>query len=253
MVKQNKKLVIITGGTSGIGSAIAKLFLSKQWKVVITARHKKGLANLKNNNIKFCKMDVTVEEDHKRIINESLKWNKTLDCYINCAGISSWMPIEKVDNNFFYKLIDTNLKSIIWGCKSSFKKMKSGGSIINISSIASKRGSKNNSIYCASKFAVNGVTQSLAKEFGKKNIRVNAVCPVNILTGGLKKAFKSKYSPIDNKNIDQYLKDFILNHSALKKLPNEKDVAELCYFLASNNSKYLTGQCINIDAGVLPQ
>ena len=252
-MENNKKLVIITGGTTGIGSSIAKVFLSKKWKVIISARNKKGLANKNLKNLKFYKMDARLEEDHIRIVELGIKWNKTLDCYINCAGISSWKPLEKVDNDFFYKLIDTNLKGVIWGCKSSYKKLKSGGSIINISSIASKRGSKNNSIYCASKFAVNGVTQSLAKEFGKKNIRVNAVCPVNILTDGLKTAFKSKYSPIGKKNIEKYLKDFILNQSALQKIPNKKDVAELCYFLASNNSKFLTGQCINIDGGVLPQ
>ena len=87
---------------------------------------------------------------------------------------------------FWGDLLDTNLKGYFWGCKIRKKKvMKSKGSIINISSLAGKRGSSNNSAYVASKFGVNGLTQSLAKELGPRNIRVNAVCPVLISTDGL--------------------------------------------------------------------
>ena len=245
-----KKLVIITGGTVGIGSAIAKNFLQNKWNVIITGRNKKGLANYKIKNLKFFKMDVRNEEEHIKVIKHGLIWNNSLDCYINCAGTSSWKPIGKVNEEFFYDIIDTNLKGVIWGCKQSSKKMKSGSSIINISSIASKRGSINNSIYCASKFAVNGITQSLAKELGAKKIRVNSVCPVNILTHGLKKAFKDKFSPAKN-NINSYLKDFTNVQSALKKLPTKEDVANICFFLASEKAKSITGQSINIDSGIV--
>ena len=141
----------------------------------------------------------------------------------------------------------------MWGCKIASQFLKSGGSIINISSIAGKRGSANNSIYCASKFGVNGITQSLSKELGQKNIRVNAICPVYIPTTGLKYALKNKTSPTKGKNINKYLKDFTNQNSSLKNLPSAEDVANFCFYLSSKDSKNITGQCINIDSGVLPQ
>ena len=114
-------------------------------------------------------------------------------------GLSDWRPIKKVDNQFLNKMLLTNFYSTVWGCKIASMYLKKGSSIVNISSIAGKRGSKNNSIYSASKFAVNGLTQSLSKEIGEKGIRINSVCPVLIKTPGLMKALKSKYSPASNK------------------------------------------------------
>ena len=86
--------------------------------------------------------------------------------------------MKEVDNSFIDELLDTNLKGAFWGCKAAAESLNNGGSIINISSIAGKRGSANNSVYVASKFGMNGLTQSLAKELGPKGISVNALCPV---------------------------------------------------------------------------
>ena len=149
-------------------------------------------------------------------------------------------------------MISSNFYSTIWGCKIASKYLKKGSSIINISSIAGKRGSKNNSIYSGCKFAVNGLTQSLAKELGYKGIRVNSVCPVLIKTPGLIKALKSNYSPAKNK-IDNFFIDFINSNSALNRLPTSIEVAKLCYFLSSDEASAITGQNINIDCGVFPQ
>ena len=246
-----KKLIIITGGTKGIGLAIAKEFLENKWKVIITGRSEPSFYKKnKNKNLKFFKMNVRFEKDHISLFKEAIKWNKSIDCLVNCAGVSSWRPIKLVDNSFVDMIFETNIKSVIWSCKQASTFMKSGSSIINISSIASKRGSKNNSIYCASKFAVNGITQSLSREFGKKNIRVNALCPVNILTNGLKSAFKSNFSPTQG-NTKKYMKNFIDQQSALSKLPTKEDVAYFCYFLASDKSSHITGQSFNLDSGVV--
>ena len=167
-------------------------------------------------------------------------------------GLSDWRPIKKVDNLFLNKMLLTNFYSTVWGCKIASMYLKKGSSIVNISSIAGKRGSKNNSIYSASKFAVNGLTQSLSKEIGEKGIRINSVCPVLIKTPGLMKALKSKYSPANNK-IDTFLKFFINNNSAMNRLPTKLEVAKLCYFLSSDEASGITGQNINIDCGVFPQ
>ena len=86
--------------------------------------------------------------------------------------------MDSVTDEFWNKMIDTNLKGAFWGCKIAAANLNAGGTIINVSSLAGKRGSVNNSVYCASKFGMNGLTQALAKELGQKGIRVNAVCPV---------------------------------------------------------------------------
>ena len=125
--------------------------------------------------------------------------------------------------------------------------------MINVSSLAGKRGSARNSVYCASKFAINGVTQSLAKELGPKGIRVNAVCPVYIETDTILKSLEEEDSPAQGESVEKYLKDFIKTQTALGSLPTEEDVAELVYFLSCPKAKAITGQCINVDCGVLPQ
>ena len=86
----------------------------------------------------------------------------------------------------FLHMIETNFKGTFWGCKLASQNLQHGGNIINVSSLAGKRGSANNSVYCATKFAVNGITQALAKELGARGLRVNAVCPVYVETQGLR-------------------------------------------------------------------
>jgi 3-oxoacyl-[acyl-carrier protein] reductase/meso-butanediol dehydrogenase/(S,S)-butanediol dehydrogenase/diacetyl reductase len=150
-------------------------------------------------------------------------------------------------------MIDTNLKGTFWGCKVASENLSAGGCIINISSLAGKRGSANNSVYCASKFGVNGLTQALAKELGPRGIRVNAVCPVYIQTKGLVEALSDKRSPTQGEDIESYLEKFAAENAALKRLPTGEEVAEMCLFLASDEASATTGQCINVDCGVLPQ
>ena len=245
------KTVIIIGGTKGIGLELTKYYLSKNFNVSIGARTlPKSLKNKKN--LIFTKGDFSKEKPHLNIIKNSLKKFKKVDVYINNVGLSDWRPIKKVDNQFLNKMLLTNFYSTVWGCKIASMYLKKGSSIVNISSIAGKRGSKNNSIYSASKFAVNGLTQSLSKEIGEKGIRINSVCPVLIKTPGLMKALKSKYSPASNK-IDTFLKFFINNNSAMNRLPTKLEVAKLCYFLSSDEASGITGQNINIDCGVFPQ
>ena len=114
-------------------------------------------------------------------------------------------------------------------------------------------GSANNSVYCASKFGVNGITQSLAKELGPSGIRVNAVCPVYVETPGLLEALENKDSPPAGQDTSTYLQDFAQSQAALKRLPLGNEVADICLYLASDTASAVTGQCINVDCGVLPQ
>jgi len=252
-MEKNSKTVIITGGNRGIGESISRFFLDRYYKVLIGSRNGTSLTSELSSNVRFKKTDVCNESEHLLLAETALNWTGRLDVYINCAGFSEWHPISDVDENFWNKMIDINLKGTFWGCKTAAKFLKNGGSIINISSIAGKRGSVNNSVYCASKFGVNGITQSLAKELGFNGIRVNAVCPVYIETEGLIASLKDPNSPAKGTNVSDYLQRFADDNSALKRLPTGEDVAKLCYFLASNEASAITGQCINVDCGVLPQ
>jgi 3-oxoacyl-[acyl-carrier protein] reductase/meso-butanediol dehydrogenase/(S,S)-butanediol dehydrogenase/diacetyl reductase len=248
------KLVTITGGTKGVGAAIAKTFLDNGWIVVIGSRNKTGFAKIKHPRLSFKKIDVKNERDHVAFIKFALKKSKNYLCAINCAGISAWKPISQVTPRFWSQMIDTNLKGTFLGCKVASKYLnKKNSTIINISSLAGKRGSANNSVYCASKFAVNGLTQSLAKELGQDGIRVNAVCPVYIETPGLKIALGDENSPSKGVKIDSFIKEFTKKNSALNRMPTANEVSHLCYFLSSSEAEAITGQCINIDCGVLPQ
>ena len=246
-----KKTVVITGGSKGIGRYMSEIFYENGYDVIIAARND---INIDKNKFSFLPMDVKNHDDHFKLVEMIVDQGHELDVWINNAGLSAWKPIELIDDDFFDKLINVNLKGAFWGCKAAAIQMKKQkkGSIINISSIAGKRGSKNNSMYCATKFGMNGLTQSLAKELGEFNIRVNAICPVLVKTEGLVSALKSKYSPSGNK-VDEFFKNFIDNNAALNKLPDAKDVANMALFLASENSKSITGQCINVESGVFPQ
>jgi 3-oxoacyl-[acyl-carrier protein] reductase/meso-butanediol dehydrogenase/(S,S)-butanediol dehydrogenase/diacetyl reductase len=247
------KTVIITGGTQGIGAGIAREFMGENWHVVIAARNKSGLAEENHDNLKFQKMDVRIESDHQALVKTALGWSGSLDCYINCAGFSQWMPVKNVDENFWDEMIDINLKGTLWGCKVASEHLSQEGSIVNVSSLASKRGSANNSVYCATKFGVNGITQALAKELGPKGIRVNAVCPVYVETPGLLEALKNPDAPPRGMDTAKYLKEFAESNAPLKRLPKGNEIAELCFYLSSSKASAITGQCINVDCGVLPQ
>lgn len=246
------KSVVITGGNRGIGLGITQMFVESGFKVVVGGRNEYNLREQFGDRVRFVKFDARSENDHRLLAAAAIELAGTLDVYINNAGYSSWRPIGAIDDSFLNDLIDTNLKGVFWGCKVASEFMAAGSSIINISSLAGKRGSSNNSAYCATKFGVNGLTQSLAKELGPRSIRINAVCPVLIKTDGLFEALSQEYAPASG-DPEGFVTKFAREQAALSRLPTAREVAEMCLFLASDRSSAVTGQCINVDCGVLPQ
>mgnify|MGYP001158561801 CR=1 FL=1 len=248
----NQKVVIVTGGNKGIGLGITKSFVDAGYHVYIGAREEIEIEEKYQGKVFFQYTDVKNESDHIKLLETVIDNYGKIDCYINNAGFSEWRPIEKIDDDFLSDILNTNLKGAFWGCKAASKVLKQGSSIINISSIAGKRGSANNSAYVASKFGMNGLTQSLAKELGKRGIRVNAICPVLISTDGLLKALDSEFAP-GKGNPEKFIHDFTQTNSALNRMPTAKEIGNFCVFLASDMASAITGQCINVDCGVLPQ
>ena len=248
----NRKTVVVTGGTRGIGLSITKAFVESDYQVIVGARQDRELQTEFQDRVEFVPIDVRVESDHVRLVEAALSTSETLDVYINNAGFSEWRPIENIEEDFLDDILGTNLKGAFWGCKAAAGVMKEGASIVNISSIAGKRGSANNAAYCASKFGMNGLTQALAKELGPREIRVNALCPVLIPTDGLIEALKSPFSPAQGAP-ESFISGFADANAAFDRLPTGAEIGEMCLVLASDSTSAITGQCINVDCGVFPQ
>jgi len=248
----SEKTVIITGGNRGIGRSLTECFVAAGYNVVVGARSATDVEGIAPGRVLFVKMDVRVEADHQTLVDAAMEKFGRIDCYVNNAGYSEWRPIGKIDETFFDDLIGTNLKGAFWGCKAAAAAMPRGGVIINISSMAGKRGSANNSLYSASKFGMNGLTQSLAKELGPLQIRVNALCPVLVTTDGLLEALAAEYSPAAG-DPQAFLDNFNKGNTALGRLPTGIEVGNIAVMLASQEASAMTGQCINVDCGVFPQ
>ena len=246
----SSRTVIVTGGSKGIGLDIANYFASLGDNVVIGSRSKPSQSLPQNLIHHF--LDVTLQSSVKDFITYSSSISGSIDVLINNAGFSQWESISDMSPEFLELMFRTNLFSCFFTTKYSLPFMSSGSSIVNISSIAGKRGSSNNSAYVATKFALNGFTQSMAKELGNLNIRVNSICPVLVSAPGLIDALSDPKSPANGDPMS-FLSNFTESQSALGRLPTGLDVAKFCYFLASNESSAITGQNINLDCGVFPQ
>ena len=245
------RIVVITGGTRGIGRAIAEHFLELEDSVAVCSRsdtHSPMPDGVLDQRVDVRDRDA-VAEFQKAVITQ---WGR-LDVWVNAAGVSRWKPIAEVDQAFADEVLASSLMGTLWGCAVASEALGTGGAIVNVSSLAGKRGSRNNSVYCAAKFAVNGITQSLAKELGAKGIRVNAVCPVYVETDHIQNSLQESTSPAAGQSVGAYLRDFAQSQTALQRLPTAQEVAETVAFLASEAASAVTGQCINVDCGTLPQ
>lgn len=247
------RTIIITGGSRGIGAAISEAFHAAGDRVVIAGRTDTGLAAALGPRALFVSADVRQPQATRALVRQALDWSGRLDVVVNNAGVSAWRPLASIDEDFWQDMVDTNLKSVLFACQAAAPYLPRGGSIVNISSLAGKRGSANNSVYCATKFGVNGITQSLAKELGSTGVRVNAVCPVYVRTEGLDEALEEAVSPTSGQDTAAYLATFAATQSALGVLPTAAQVAATCIFLASPAAAAITGQCLNVDCGVMPQ
>ena len=247
------RTVIVTGGSRGLGASIARAFHAAGDHVAIAARTDTGFVRELGARARFLTTNVCDTETLRATVASAMAWTGQIDVLVNNAGYSAWRPLAEIDEAFWDEMIGTNLKGVLFASQAAAAVMGRGAAIVNISSLAGKRGSANNSVYCASKFGVNGITQSLAKELGPRGIRVNAVCPVYLRTAGLETALLDPRSPTAGRDPSAYLSEFASSQAALGVLPTEEQVAAACLFLASPAAGAITGQCLNVDCGVLPQ
>ena len=247
-----KKSVVVTGGSKGIGWEIVQSLARAGYHVFSGSRSTRyGLDYNLAKSVTQVQFDTKNEQDHMGLAKIASENGHKLVAYINNAGYSKWRAIENVDENFLEDIIKTNLMGYFWGAKAAACHLASGGSVVNISSLAGKRGSANNSAYVATKFGVTGLTQSLSKELGPRGIRVNAICPVLIRSEGLLEALLDSSSPSKG-DPEAFLKDFAMTQSSLHRLPTGQEVADLVQYLIGDTASAITGQSINVDCGVLP-
>lgn len=238
------KTFLITGASGGIGGEIARTLAKENNKLILVYNTNfQAIENLKNelstkSDVFVCKCDLTNEKAISSMVENLIKEHKKIDCLINCAGVAHFEQIQDTTSESFSKVIDTNLKSTVLLTAKVSKHMISEqkGKIINISSMWGKVGSSMESLYSASKGAINALTLSLAKELGPSNITVNAICPGLIETKM-------------NNCLSQDTIENIKNETPMQRIGTPKDVANLVEFLSSEKANFITGQIITVDGG----
>ena len=249
---KNKK-IIISAGASGIGWATAKICLSRGAFVYICDLDLKALNKIKkhssNNKRLFSyNYDASNEEEVSNFFNQIKKKTNNIDALINNVGVAGPTgSLEKLNSEDWENTLHTDVNSHFYFTKKAIPLIKKSknGSIINISSTAGILGFPLRSPYAASKWAIIGITKTLAMELGKFNIRVNAVCPGTIKGDRMKRVIrdKAKFTKISRKSIE---KDFI-SMSSMKQWILEDDVGKMCAFLISDDSSKVSGQVISVD------
>ena len=249
---KNKK-IIISAGASGIGWATTKVCISRGAKVFLCDVNEKLINKINKtkkykNKIFAYECDASNEDEVIGFFSKILKKTKKIDALINNIGIAGPTgTLDKLDSQEWEKTIQVNVVSHFYFTKQAIpmiKKNKSG-SIINLSSGAGIMGFPLRSPYAASKWAIIGITKTLAMELGKYNIRVNAVCPGSIKGERMKRVIrdKAKFTKVSSKKIE---KDFI-SMSSMKKWILEEDIGKMCAFLISDDSSKVSGQVISVD------
>ena len=239
--------VIITGGSRGIGKGIALAFAKKGANIAFTySSSSSSASNLEKQlnsfgiKVRSYKSDASSYNESIDLVNKISTDFDSIDVLINNAGITKDNLLMRISEEDFDNVINVNLKSVFNMTKAVQKKMlkQRKGSIINMSSVVGVKGNAGQSNYAASKAGIIGFSKSIALELGSRNIRTNVIAPGFIETEMTKK--------LPEETIKQWR-----NGIPLKRGGTVEDVANLCLFLASDSSSYITGQVINVDGGML--
>ncbi len=244
---EEQKTVFVTGGSRGIGKEVALKFADNGYNVVINyVSDKTDVGSLqkefeeRNVQALILKADVTDQEGIQNVVEKAIEKFGKIDVLVNNAGITRDNLLIRMTEEEFDKVIEINLKGTYIVTKQVVKYMmkKRSGSIINLSSVVGVAGNAGQANYSASKAGIIGFTKSIAKELASRNIRVNALAPGFIETDM-------------TKVLSDAVKENIHNQIPLKRMGSPKEVANLIYFLGTEESSYITGQVINVDGGMV--
>ena len=244
---EERKVVFVTGGSRGIGKEVALKFAKNGYDVVINyVSSKTDVESLKSEFNKLgaksviLKADVTDTKEIEKVVETAIKEFGKIDVLVNNAGITKDNLMIRMSEEDFSKVIEVNLKGtfIVTKIVAKYMMKQRKGSIINLSSVVGVAGNSGQCNYSSTKAGIIGYTKSIAKELASRNIRSNAVAPGFI---------KTDMTDVLSENI----KENINNNIPLKRMGEAKEVANLVYFLGSEESSYITGQVINVDGGMI--
>ena len=239
------KTAVVTGGSRGIGLAIVKRFLEEGANVALCGSREETaqkaldgiLAENPDASVMAIWPNVSDEAELEAAFRRVAERFGGLDIVCNNAGISQSIPLDAYTPEEFDKIIDINVKGVLNGCQAASRVLGEGGVIINTSSMVSKMGQPSGVGYPMSKFAVNGITISLARELGPRGIRVNAVAPGVTATDMVANLPEEMIAPI-------------AAAIPLKRVGQPEDVANAFVYLASDLASYVTGEVLAVDGGM---
>ena len=253
MKRLENKVAIITGGAGSIGATTAKLFLEEGAKVLLVDMNedalKKAVEELGGENVKYATADVTKSADVQRYVADAVKHFGKIDVFFNNAGIEGVVkPITEYPDDMFDKVIAINVKGVWLGTKYVLPQMNDGGSIIITSSVSGINGSPNVSAYITSKHAVVGIMRAIAVEAAPRKIRVNTVHPSPV-DNRMMRSLEEGFAPGQGEAAKKELEKTI----PLGRYANPDEIADLVLFMASDESKFITGTTQVIDGGLSVQ
>ena len=243
-MRLNEKIAIITGGSRGIGYATVERFLQEGATVILTASSEataqKAVQKLKEKypaaKVSGVSPDLTSLSSVQKAFDAIVKEYGRIDILVNNAGVSESTPLDAYTEELYDKVMDLNVKGVFNATRAAVPYMEQQGSgvILNTSSMVSITGQPSGFAYPASKFAVNGMTVSLARELGPKGIRVNAVAPGITETDMMRAVPKEVIEPM-------------IQRIPLRRLGQPEDIANAFAFLASQEASYITGVVLSVD------
>jgi meso-butanediol dehydrogenase/(S,S)-butanediol dehydrogenase/diacetyl reductase len=252
-MKLKGKVALVTGGGTGIGAAVAEQFVAEGAMVCISGLHREMLEkvaeSLPSGTVEICPGDTSKEGDVDRMVKTTLSFGGRFDVLINNAAIIESGSVADLNPDVWQKIIAVNLTGPFLLMRAAIPHMieGGGGSIINMASVGGKRCLPGMAAYCTSKAGLIMLTQQAALDYGPQNIRCNAVCPGGVKTAMIEKEF-GKFGEmlgIDNERFFERISAAV----PLKRFADPNEIAGICVYLASDDSSYMTGSAIIVDAG----
>ena len=246
------KVALITGGSSGIGKAIAERFLKEGAKIAVGGRSKercdtapKQLKTIVADAVYSVTGDVSKWDDVQKIVEKTVSRFDRIDILVNNAGIYLEKRIEETTEDEWDQVININLKGVFLCSKAVYHHFKKQGSgtIVNMSSDSGVSGNPDEAAYCASKGGVTNLTRAMALDYAKENIRVNAICPAVINTPMLQREVDRQ------KDKEVYLKEIDELHP-IGRVGRPEEVAFAVLMVASDEASFITGANISVDGGL---
>ncbi|MBV8587068.1 MAG: glucose 1-dehydrogenase [Verrucomicrobia bacterium] len=247
MSKLTGKVAIVTGASKGIGAGIAKALAAEGAAVVVNyATSKEGADHVVDDISKAggkavaVRADVSIAAETQALVDSAVKHFGRLDVLVNNSGIFRFAPLEEITEEDFHDHFNINVLGPLLTSRAALKHLTQGGSIINVGSLITRSPAPNSVIYTATKGALDAITGVLARELGPKQIRVNSINPGMVVTEGT----------ISGGYIGSDMEKDIVGRTPLGRVGQPDDIAAVAVFLASDDSRWITGEVLGVGGGL---